>query len=291
MKNWSFALFTLGFLTSCSREIVFNKGEDEPVLVVYTQSNPKEPFNAMVTHSVGILDTGNPQAVTNATVYIEKEDGTLVAQLTPWGDGFYASPAVYPQPGVNYVARVSATGFKPVRGSFFIPTKPIASADSVGYAPPIPNSPRPNPKYLYDLTLLDDGTEGMYEVMAFLRQKGDTTTPNLQSHWPQSIGSPDPISIENRGYYKRSVFFPAALFSGQTRTLRLVVDVEEFMNEVEVVLYIAKLTPDLFKYIQSTEQYNQSGGMSMFTQPVSIYTNIQNGLGCVGGFQAVIEVP
>lgn len=86
--------------------------------------------------------------------------------------------------------------------------------------------------------------------------------------------------------------FNNKLFKGQEYLLSFYIDYPDFINDDEydkwhMNISLHQLTPDLYKYFSSVQRYRYLQDYQM-SEPILIYTNIENGLGIFG---ALNEVP
>ncbi len=81
------------------------------------------------------------------------------------------------------------------------------------------------------------------------------------------------------------------LFDGQQHSISFETDNFISYYESESIFYYVELnslSSDLYNYYRSYNQYVETNG-SPFTEPVKVYTNIENGFGIFGGYSVAID--
>jgi len=173
MKKFAAACSLLVFWTSCERIIPFDPEDSDPVLVLYADLNPNLSLRAHLSRSVGILDQGDPQRISDAVVWIEDSAGLALDTLTPnpLEAGYYHSP-LKPSAGQGYTVKASWPELPVVSGF----ARPMALSgdfrmDSIGFSPG--NGMFVTPHLIYRVAIDDDGVPGFYRL-EFYEDQNDT---------------------------------------------------------------------------------------------------------------------
>jgi hypothetical protein len=262
--------------TSCERIIPFDAEQVDPVLVLYADINPNQTLKAHLSRTIGILDQGEPQRITDALVWAEDSLGNVLDTLRTDGnaDGFYYSP-LKPAAAQKVTIKAKWGELPQVEGS----AKGFAlggtfTMDSIGFNPG--NGMFNMPYVLMRVTLQDDGVAGYYRL-EFYEDQTDTTW----GQYPIFADSDDPLVLQPAfgGDFGERIDFDNALFLGQTRSIE--VKVFKWVSGTPTKLKISKLDEATVQYERSLQAAQGGGGP--FTQPVPIFSNVVGGIGLVGG--------
>jgi len=144
-------------------------------------------------------------------------------------------------------------------------------------------------EYEFRLTFDDvPNSEDYYHLMLI---KFSETWPEGDIHEFRSndeilLSSGADFSFEEDNYYYDSAVFKDDLFENSQASIRFKTDFWE--EEVDYKLQLIRSSREYFDYHQSYRAFQNSGGP--FSQPVQVYTNIDNGIGVFGGY-SFIEIP
>lgn len=93
------------------------------------------------------------------------------------------------------------------------------------------------------------------------------------------------INLDNEGFWGNEMLFSNELFRNDehefTVTFNAWVDQDLRVAEMPLYVEIRALSPELYRYIQTTSQ--QSDFDELFGEPVQVYCNISGGIGVFGG--------
>ena len=266
---------------SCERIIPFTAEDDQPLITLYSTLEPDAPLEAFVSRSVGILDQGEPILLENAKVWAEDSNGQVLDTLVFMGFGQYRAPNATGVAGQSYTIKATHSTLPSVFGQATIPAIPLEGAvDSVnafnGGGPGIGN--RPYKEYSFEI--LDDGDPGYYMIEAYERLRGSITIPD----YPITLETDDPL-VNGSGFGQNNwtsrIDLSNEFFLGQTHTLNIRV-YQWDQQGMEILFKLKKVDEATFFYERSLDQYQNANG-NPFTQPVSVFSNVQNGLGVVAG--------
>ena len=266
---------------SCERIIPFTPEDDQPLITLYSSLEPDAPVEAFVSRSVGILDQGEPILLEDATVWAEDGTGQILDTLAFIGFGQYRSPNLNGVAGQTYVIRASHASLPAVSGSAKIPAIPaegaVDSLDAFAGGGPGPGS---LPYVEYSFEIIDDGEPGYYQIEGYERLRGTVTIPE----YALTIETDDPL-VNGSGFgqdkWLSRVDISNEFFLGSTHTMKLRVYHWDQQN-MEILFKLKKVDEATFFYQRSLDQYQNANG-NPFTQPVSVYSNVLDGLGVVSG--------
>jgi hypothetical protein len=167
-------------------------------------------------------------------------------------------------------------GLDSVSGHATVPMKPVVlSVDSI-------NSgviPRGGWSYAYrefTLVMSDSGQAGYYRIEAYQRLRGTAIIPP----YPLEVGSDDILVSAGGGeQFKTSLLFSNESFFNTDRSIDVSVYGVDPNSGMEIVFKLTKLDLSSYLYDVTLENYQNNSGP--FTQPVTVYSNVENGLGVV----------
>ena len=268
-------------LLSCERIIPFNSEDVDPLITLYTTLQPDSFVEASVSRSVGILDQGQPLLLDNAQVWAEDSNGIFLDSLYFLGSGKYRAASLVGQEGQSYQIHAKYPNLTPAYGRATIPFVPAEGAvDSIEAVEGNLNGPGPIalPYVSYSFEVIDDGRPGYYFIEAYERLRGTTTIPN----YALEVETDDPY-VTGSGFgqfqWKQRIDLSNELFLGGSHTLNIRVYQWEFSG-MEILFKLKKVDQATFFYQSSLDQYQRANG-NPFTQPVSVYSNVIDGLGVV----------
>jgi hypothetical protein len=283
VASWCFA---------CEREIAFNGGESEPMLVMNSILTPDAVVRAQLVESRFFLSSedGFRQA-RGATVRLLK-DGTEIETLTEVsGEAGTYTGTYRPQVGDRLQLAATAEGLAPVEGSTEIPPTPVIvsmeasrlaeeDADEHDVTVTIRDVGETVDYYriaLYVMTY--DGKNGEYyrEALSF-------TSNDLAF----GTAGTDPLE-GGENYYN---VFPDELFNGKDYKLKLRVHYYysgEWNVGKSLCAELQHITRDYYLYLKSRDAARGSEDMGgVFTEPVQIFNNIRGGIGILGSYTSTV---
>ena len=117
-------------------------------------------------------------------------------------------------------------------------------------------------------------------IEAYERLRGSVTIPE----YPITLETDDPL-VTGSGFgqnnWDERIDISNEFFLGQSHTLNIRVYQWDQLG-MEILFKLKKVDEATFFYERSLDQYQNANG-NPFTQPVSVYSNVQNGLGVVAG--------
>jgi hypothetical protein len=302
MKKYIYIYFiTLAFI-SCERIIPFSPEDTDPKMTVYSLASATgygvgfgvmtnivdaDPIDAVVSRSVGILDNSNPIFLDAATLWVVDNNTSEVDTLISLGgEGRYRAPNMKVKTGHTYNLFGKETGLDEIFATSTVPNVPmditvIPGDTSLGSGGG-PGGDKPS--ISFDLEIDDDGEPGYYMIEAHEREI-NTTGLGYKAY----IESDDPyFSPANDRWGSERLYVSNELFLGKKRTFSLRV-LGYPQPDAQKLFKITKMGNDYFYFLSSSDLYDGSGGA--FSQPVSVYSNISNGLGVFSGTSAMWIAP
>ena len=257
---------------------------------VMTDSLGSDPIDAVVSRSVGILDNSNPIFLDAATLWVIDINTSEIDTLISLGaEGRYRAPNMKVKSGHVYNLHGKQNGLDTIFASSNVPNVPmniiITPGDTSLGGGAGPGGGGDKPSISFELEIEDDGGPGYYMIEAYEREIN--TTGVLGSRVWMDSDDPSFNSANNRWGSER-LYVSNELFLGNKRTFSLkVIGYPE--PDVQKLFKITKMGNDYFYFLSSSDLYFNTGGP--FSQPVSVYSNISNGLGVFSGTSAMWFAP
>ena len=285
-------------------------GGYEPRLVVDSRFTPDSVWSVGLHQSVPYADSVSPEdyAVTEAVVVVEGEDG-FREELTHTGEGdFRSMPDSRPISEVRYTLTVDAPGLASVRASSIIPSVDAALVDFEEAAAPTDEE---NGVYVIRLNLHDAPGSHRYSVSVDLLEpvcytdKGYLTVsedldsgtlyrgvvlftsdlPSLRDYIFQVEDASEPFVASEPFYF--DAYFADDLFEGETLEIAIEATIENPTALTPHFRILVRSWSDaLWRHEESVERYDL--GFGLFSdRPVTLYSNVEDGIGVFGGWSGV----
>ncbi|NVK27868.1 MAG: DUF4249 domain-containing protein [Flavobacteriia bacterium] len=306
MKKLALIALAVPFI-SCETTIDFDGDLADPQIVVSPvnyNSSSEQYYGAYGFHtdmnmaevvlstSINILDNGFPEPLENAIVQIREKDQGWRTFTESVSDGYYTQNQFQFEEGKSYEFRASRNNYESVTGSFSIPVK--VEIDDVRLIRKVEGDTSfGEPNYWeYEVDFTDPGGSRYYSLSAYFVT---TQSPHVVvSRYYITSASPftQALSDGDYYYYDEALYMNNTLFEGKKVTIPIrVQDPLNPITEYSLGVVLRSLDENAYKYNSSIQRYNFfGGGGDPFSQPVQVFTNIQNGLGYVGGFSLDIFV-
>jgi len=289
-------LFILPLLwVSCEKEVNIPIEYTDPKLVVNGLFNTDSLWEVEISTSQYIYDNSSIPLMDDAQVTITASTGSSFA-LTNQGNGLYTSQVEKPQTGEVYTIDVSHSNYVNVRASNELPTE--ISIQNIDWQQQSVVSGELYRKI--NITFQDGPGDDYYMIRlaaTYWDLGYDTLTGQLDSvlvHYPLYFFSQSP-AVENGSANdpQPSITFKDDLFNGSQYTIDLLVEEYLFTEEKEgmeaIQISTSKISEEFYWYETSYQAYLSSRDNKFFTQPVQVYTNIENGLGIFAGYNTRID--
>ncbi len=297
MKKVLYFLFGLILLNSCIKEIDIPIEYTDPKLVLNGFFTSDSIWNVHLSASKYIYASGEIPIVAQAAVTIH--DGTDTLSLIPQGDGYYRSSTQKPQIGHTYTIEVSHADYETITGNAVaisaVPLKSLEKGEKVlidGY------------EYRKIRIKFDDPSETNFYRINFKRSMKEpdwsTVEDELDSIWtnyPDWVMYQDANNSMESGYSSTSsMLISDYYFNGNEHTIDVFLDdyyfQEGYYNEqnAHLVIEFYTVSKEYFYFASSLENYNNSDDFALFaSQPVQIFTNIENGLGVFASYASQVD--
>lgn len=262
-------------LNSCEKYIEFDEEISTPKLVVNGIINPDSTFDIHISRSLSVLDQAELNGIENASVTIYDDLGNVYEVLSDIGNGFYTGN-LKPLNEEGYGIIVSANDYETVSSITRIPRLVVLnSLDTLGV------EDVDGFKEL-EITVEFDDTPGESNYYLLEVWAADIVNGQIYEN-PMSIRSDDITLGLSQDGYATQVYFSDELFDGEKKTLVFYVeDTRDYDDYIEV--RFTSITEELEKYGRTLQAYRDAVG-NPFSQPVQVYTNVENGFGIFAGYQ------
>ena len=287
MRNLLLGLPLLCALSACERIIEPDLPEHTPRLTLQAFFTTDSTWVAFVGRSAGILESlpSRERSVAEAVVELLAGD-QVIDELK-----FFQRERVYTwekgalQEGKSYSLRVSAPGFATIQATDAIP-RPVPTA-VVSY---ITNtSSRSESRIKGDLSIkleIQDPPDetNYYQIRSFSFFRSERYEGSFTTQDPSIIadnGADDPF-IE--GFFGTEPFFKDTLFNGQTHQIELSsnYNAPEHTSFFVQILYVSAA---YYEYLKSARLHEPTQD-NPFAEPVSVYSNVENGYGIFAGYSS-----
>ena len=301
---------------SCTEEIKFTGEKIDPKIVIYSLLQPDSVITVSVAKSHAVFEERYvPKQITDAVVKLYR-DGEFIATLTyvepePQPEYYpanpyskYVSQGVKPVFGSTYRIEVEMAGMKKASGEATLPDiVPVIGLDTIEV--------RQDEEYnLMDAKVRfsdPGGRNNFYRITARCLEGtyyGDKTIPwspeipvtVYESDCSYASGK-DPVITprkEDQDFFDMQInntyhIFSDELISGREYALTLEINhrwPDTDYYEFSVFNFeLQSITEDLYMYLRTSSAHMQTND-AFITEPVLVYTNIENGLGVVGALSS-----
>ncbi|MEM6723576.1 MAG: DUF4249 domain-containing protein [Bacteroidota bacterium] len=305
------------FLSGCSNINEIDFSGEANVIVVNSQFNPDSLWRISVSRSKIITDPGQVENLRTANVQLY-EGELLLEQLSFQGSepidgqpdgikGYFVSNTHQPQVGQAYTVKVSAEGFDSVQATDVLPAN-TAAIEEFSYLGLIEEDEFSTYRQ-FRLEFKDLAPEANYYEVALIQQNtrwviesGDTlfsetweTRPGIYLEGGAS-GS-DLIDDESNGFETvlgQSVIFEDGAFNESNKVLLINSFIglsEPRPNEGWISDYwieLRSISEAYYRYQRTLMLLDQTQS-DPFAEPVSIYNNVEGGLGNFAGYSGFLS--
>ena len=303
MKSGLCGLLLLLALSACEQVIEPDLPEHTPRLVLQAFFTADSTWVAFVGRSVGILESmpEREMAVADATVELLAGD-RVIDRLE-----FFQQERVYVwekgtlQAGESYALRVAAPGFATVEATDAVP-RPVPTA-IVSYL--THTSVRSESMIKGDMSIeleIQDppGETNYYQIRMFafsrseFRTLDDEVVDLVSIRYEGSFSTQDPSIIADNtadepfdgSFTGAAPFFKDTLFDGQTHAIELSSDYNA-PERTRFYVHVLHLSETYYEYLKSA-RLHESTQDNPFAEPMSVYSNVENGYGIFAGYSSQI---
>ena len=251
-----------------------------------------------VSKSLSVLDNAPLKTIKNATIRLFQEGVLLDSINVMDDDGYYRSNENLPEEGKEFSIEVSSPDFKDVLNAKDIVPKKTSIAkvevllsDTSFYYYDEYNS-WGHVKGSFEITFSDQkDVSNYYQLMAYYNDSLFNYFEDgpVFSHVERrmiSVSSED-ISVENSTEYGNSILINDHIYDGKNYTISI--DFEDWSAKKgrDYYLELTSITREGFLYRKTIQEYDNSRN-DPFSEPVIIYSNVNNGFGIFSGLSRSI---
>ena len=280
-------------LFSCEKIIEIDIPDSERKIVVNGLINPDSLVRINLSRSLSVLEDNDFVYLENASASLFEND-QQVGDLQYQGDGFYFLPDFLPASESTYRLEVSSPGLQSVSAVTELPNPiTLGDLDTATVANEWDEELR------ISFTISDPGNEqNRYAVTIFSTFKFFDWETMMQTdslvtepaYFSFIEGTGDGLQdrvIEDRTsvFFGNKMFLTDALFNGRDFEVNLTVGKYAFFeaDTIWMDVNLEHVAEPYYFYAISSNKYQRSNG-NPFAEPVSVYTNIEKGLGLFSGY-------
>ena len=269
-------------LSACEQIIEPDLPEHTPRLVLQAFFTPDSTWVAFVGRSAGILESlpSRERSVAEATVELLAGDRVIDELKFFQRERVYVWEKAPLQAEESYSLRVSAPGFATIQATDAIP-RPVPIAIASYH---VNTSVRSESTIKGDLSIkleIQDppGETNYYQIHLFAlfssrREEG--------SFWTKD---PSIIADNNEtAFFGTAPFFTDALFDGQTHEIELSSNYN-VTEHTRLFLQVLDISETYYEYLKSAKLHEFTQD-NPFAEPVSVYSNVENGYGIFAGYNS-----
>ena len=282
MKNLLLGLTLLWALSACEQIIEPDLPDHTPRLTLQAFFTTDSTWVAFVGRSAGILESlpSHERSVAEATVELLSGDQVIDELKFFQRERVYVWEKAPLQAGKSYSLRVSVPGFATIRATDAIP-RPVPIAIASYH---VNTSVRSESAIKGDLSIkleIQDppGETNYYQIHLFAlfstgREEG--------SFWTKD---PSIIADNNEAaFFGTAPFFTDALFDGQTHEIELSSNYN-VTEDTRLFLQVLDISETYYEYVKSAKLHEFTQD-NPFAEPVSVYSNVEDGYGIFAGYNS-----
>ena len=297
-------LLTFGvfFATSCEEPVDLDIAIQEPQIVVTSNFAPGEPFKVTVTKSRNVLASEADEYVNNAVVRIFSSQGKELDKLplNNFHTPFYESKRLTPESGKAYRLQIDIPEKPAIIAEDIVPLPVALTAIEMDTIEIFGEAIEQIYKVAIDVHFTDPiGAQDYYHLSLFnhIEDSEDSTVPmdgytgsstgqgakELMPLMPLESDKNNPSVIFH--FEDGGVLFTDEDFDGQ-KTMLTFYSLLSFDNEAHLGTVVGELrTVSKDYYLYHTSLSRQIANKDRpFVEPISVYSNIENGLGIFSGY-------
>ncbi len=298
LRNFVFILFAV-FLFACETT---EKIDDFPLrpakLVVNCFFSADSIWEFQVSKSLSVLDNADIKLIKNATITIFKEGEMQSSFNTVDKDGWYRNSETLPKAGKEYSIQVTSPDFKNILvAKDIVPEKPVITdaklfiRDSMFY-----DGGYYNYGYIegsFELSFSDpESIHNYYEIEVY-------ALDSVFNYYPEPVEfvelqnrilpiSSDDLSADKISEVSYSLLLNDYLFDGKKHKLSIDFNDYNAGRKKDYYISLTSLSREGFLYRKTINEYGNSHN-DPFSEPVMIYSNIENGFGIFSAFSQSMD--
>ena len=291
-------------LFSCQDQVVeLDIPEHTPFLVVNGLLETDTLMFLHVSNSVGSFQQGEINSISDANVLLYKNNNFLdtmrvdfnnqefinIFEDPPFWTSDESKPIYYythndfPQPGSTYSIEITHPNFETVYAQTTVPNE-----IQLGELEIVDNSDQSEDySSTINLSFFDDPNVNNYYRINLYRntQYEDESGKIVSKEYPLELFSNDPsfsqgIPLDGYSFSGRRVFFSDDLFNGAQKEISFDFEYKiDYGTKDTITLQLTSFGEEAFNYYNSMENNNDRFFSDIGTEPVPIFSNIENGAG------------
>ena len=302
--SWIFLFILLPLLHSCDDELEFNVKTASPRLVVNSIFAQDSLIRIEISTTARLGDGSHIRSLTDARVFLTEGgiaitdlilDSTMTTQWYMLGTSkpqdkklyFFRTEYTTARSGRPYRVEVMHKDYTTVAASSTIPRAARAHI--------LPS--RGNSNLSLDgedfkeitFDIVDNGQENYYALELLVKEGKKAPRKKVifyatEKIFAQNLSNSDDHSGQGVYYLPNNgVYFTNQKFLGKTRKFSIYADAKMLAQSEEVQLRILSLSNQFYQFATTWQKQRYNVG-DPFAQPVTVYSNIQNGLGVFAGY-------
>jgi len=294
-------LLTFGvfFATSCEEPVDLDIAIQEPQIVVTSNFAPGEPFKVTVTKSRNLLTSEADEFVNNAVVRVFSSQGKELDKLSlnNFHTPFYESKRIAPESGKAYGLQVEVPGKPTILAEDIVPLPVALTAIEMDTLEIFGETTEQIYKVAIDVHFTDPiGAQDYYHLSLFNHTADLETGAPMDGFNGSSTGEIVltplmPLESDKNNpavifhFEDGGVLFTDEDFDGQKATLTFysLLSFNNEANQGKVVGELRTVSKDYYLYHTSLSRQIANKDRP-FVEPISVYSNIENGLGIFSGY-------
>ena len=287
------ALMTILIAIGCEKVIDINIPEGERKIVINGLINPDSLVKVNISRSLSVLEDNEFVFLESANVKLFQADNEI-GKLSYMGSGFYMMPDFKPVEGADYLLTVDSEGLRSVSAIAAV-KNPIEFSDldtitvynewggsilEVGFS-----LIDPHEENFYAIGVNESSRLYDWETETY-SDSIITYASNFQML--ESDGEIQNFLLDQGAYtfFGNKVFFSDELFNGKEFDVSIGLWKSFYgADTVNVEVYLEHVSKPYYYYAVSSGKHNEMNG-NPFGEPVSVYTNVENGLGIFSGYSS-----
>ena len=282
-------------LSGCVKILNDELKTKETKMVLNAAISTDSVFTVNVSRTFNIFEdesVNNLPFIDSAKVQLY-EDNNFLFDLNHTSYGYYNKQGFYPQLGKEYRVDVSYGSYKPIKSKTIIPPAvPIVAFDT-STNQVVDEYGGSHTDYIGEITYHDPpGVSNYYQLSCkiYIIHSDSSIDSYPQAIWPVDENqhffdgtSGGNLLWSDRLTEGKEVSFQFVYFNSYNYKSAINRDQEH----LRFVFYLKALTKAYFTYLKSLGVYWETGGSdNPFSEPVVIYSNVENGYGILGGYSS-----
>lgn len=277
----------LSVTISCEKEIPLTVEQKQPLIVLNGIFEAGKTIEISITESRPVTYEGNLPPVLNATAKLFDSDKQFLGEFAHDSADIYHLDYFVPLPGDQYFITVDVAGLPSALASVHIPENNMEVLVDKAFK---------ENEVIYEIQLTDNPHEQNFYAVSLTQYAYNENMiyPGYYIISTDRFSCTRAIEIQNGNrsidgdLCNKLFLFSDESFNGSDYTLTLTQNLLPNADSTVIVIEVKSISEDYFLYELSRSK-TTPGNSSPFQQPVLIYTNVNNGLGIIGGGYSVCD--